>query len=104
MVAEKCLKHHCQLIKTYDYLRPNKAYLTKEQKIGPPSNFESLAQFKTHWNLKPVFFNLGSAEPRGSANIFLGSNKHLNILLLLFTYIKVDVLKSFVRLGKIRVG
>jgi hypothetical protein len=28
---------------------------------------------------RSVFFNLGSAEPRGSAKIFLGSAKYLNI-------------------------
>ncbi len=33
---------------------------------------------------RPVFFNLGSPEPRGSAKIFLGSSKYLNILLLLY--------------------
>ncbi len=38
---------------------------------------------------RSVFFNLGSAEPTGSAKIFLGSSKYLNILLLLFTYVKV---------------
>ncbi len=30
---------------------------------------------------RSVFFNLGSSEPRGSAKIFLGSAKYLNILL-----------------------
>ncbi len=29
---------------------------------------------------KAVFFNLGSAEPRGSAKIFLGSAKYLTIV------------------------
>ena len=28
---------------------------------------------------RPVFFNLGSAEPRGSAKIFLGSAKYVYI-------------------------
>jgi hypothetical protein len=28
---------------------------------------------------RPVFFNLGSAEPKGSAKIFLGSAKFLDV-------------------------
>jgi hypothetical protein len=30
---------------------------------------------------RPVFFNLGSAEPSGSAKVILGSAKYLNISL-----------------------
>jgi len=37
-------------------------------------------QYK-YWGYRPVFFNLGSAEPRGSANSLLGSLKMLWIVL-----------------------
>ncbi len=44
--------------------------------------YKSSSEEACHTLLTAVFFNLGSAEPKGSA-------KYLNILLLLFTYVKV---------------
>jgi hypothetical protein len=44
-----------------------------------------------------VLFNLGSAKPKGSAKIFLGSAKYLNILLFYKSL-------SFVRLVSVSLG
>ncbi len=57
------------------------------------SKLEMIQENKTE-NILPVFFNLGSAEPRGSAKIFLGSANYLTISSFAFIY-SADHLKKY---------
>jgi hypothetical protein len=49
---------------------------------------------------RAVFFNLGSAEPRGSAKIFLGSSKYLYISFLAIYGMHSKKFKHFYATGR----